>query len=302
MTDSIEIVKAWRCSETGALYDAQWLEEHDMSIEGMVPVNVAPHTEQSRPAQEPVGWTACDEICAAWFPSIVKKHIASGRLVPTADPQAAEPEPIAKCNCHRCLKERDERLHGIPVAAARMILCPFCGNKRCPHASDHRYQCTGSNAVGQEGSICASSAKAASSEPVQAQAEPTIREQVKERYGMDFPSLERTVHVVAMHEAVSGKVGDGPKRGVVEDVTDLRTAHDEAQAALAAMRPLVTEAISWLQGMNAVNRSSCIDSHIERFREALKPDAGQKWLAERDAQHAEELSTLREALHIQGGK
>ncbi|TRM53256.1 hypothetical protein YH64_009145 [Achromobacter sp. LC458] len=33
----------------------------------------------------------------------------------------------------------------------RMVLCPVCGNKRCPRAADHRYACTGSNEVGQVG-------------------------------------------------------------------------------------------------------------------------------------------------------
>lgn len=32
-----------------------------------------------------------------------------------------------------------------------MILCPTCGNKRCPKAQNHIYKCTGSNAVGQVG-------------------------------------------------------------------------------------------------------------------------------------------------------
>ena len=34
----------------------------------------------------------------------------------------------------------------------RMVLCPKCGNKRCPHANDHRNDCTGSNEPGQPGS------------------------------------------------------------------------------------------------------------------------------------------------------
>lgn len=34
----------------------------------------------------------------------------------------------------------------------RMILCKKCGNKRCPHATDHRNECTNSNEVGQIGS------------------------------------------------------------------------------------------------------------------------------------------------------
>lgn len=41
------------------------------------------------------------------------------------------------------------------VGRDRMILCPTCGNKRCPKASDHRLACTGSNNPGQPGSIYA---------------------------------------------------------------------------------------------------------------------------------------------------
>lgn len=33
-----------------------------------------------------------------------------------------------------------------------MFVCRHCGNKRCPHATDHRLSCTGSNEPGQEGS------------------------------------------------------------------------------------------------------------------------------------------------------
>lgn len=52
------------------------------------------------------------------------------------------------CGCWRCVKERDEM-------RVRMILCPVCGNKRCPKASDHRHDCTASNAPGQIGSVYA---------------------------------------------------------------------------------------------------------------------------------------------------
>jgi len=34
----------------------------------------------------------------------------------------------------------------------RMILCPDCGNKRCPKATNHLNKCTNSNEVGQKGS------------------------------------------------------------------------------------------------------------------------------------------------------
>jgi hypothetical protein len=41
----------------------------------------------------------------------------------------------------------------LPVTFQRMILCPDCGNKRCPKASNHRHQCTESNEPNQRGSI-----------------------------------------------------------------------------------------------------------------------------------------------------
>lgn len=34
----------------------------------------------------------------------------------------------------------------------RFVVCPDCGNKRCPRANNHRNACTGSNEPGQEGS------------------------------------------------------------------------------------------------------------------------------------------------------
>ena len=41
---------------------------------------------------------------------------------------------------------------GIPYVLTRMILCPTCGNKRCPHSTDHNLPCTNSNEPGQKGS------------------------------------------------------------------------------------------------------------------------------------------------------
>jgi len=35
----------------------------------------------------------------------------------------------------------------------RMIVCPECGNKRCPKATHHDNPCSGSNDSGQVGSI-----------------------------------------------------------------------------------------------------------------------------------------------------
>ena len=61
----------------------------------------------------------------------------------------------AECRCRQCVRDRDERddVTGLLMTAMRMTLCPVCGNKRCPHASDHKFRCTGSNKRGQAGSV-----------------------------------------------------------------------------------------------------------------------------------------------------
>lgn len=53
-------------------------------------------------------------------------------------------ETSTKCWCHTC--------RPVTVTDVRFVVCPECGNKRCPHANDHRNACTGSNEPGQEGS------------------------------------------------------------------------------------------------------------------------------------------------------
>jgi hypothetical protein len=49
------------------------------------------------------------------------------------------------CPCASCVAEAG-------VSAWWMIVCDECGNKRCPHGTDHRHECTGSNEPGQVGS------------------------------------------------------------------------------------------------------------------------------------------------------
>lgn len=51
----------------------------------------------------------------------------------------------ADCWCDACLPIDDERRY--------MIVCPECGNKRCPKASHHANACTHSNEPGQPGSV-----------------------------------------------------------------------------------------------------------------------------------------------------
>lgn len=51
-----------------------------------------------------------------------------------------------KCTCRKCNPIESD-------GGTRMFLCEKCGNKRCPHASDHEYECTNSNEPGQPGSV-----------------------------------------------------------------------------------------------------------------------------------------------------
>lgn len=72
-------------------------------------------------------------------------------------PLAAKiPGETEVCQCFQCLTERDERIElgnfSLPITATRMVVCATCGNKRCPHSTDHRHACTGSNEPGQQGS------------------------------------------------------------------------------------------------------------------------------------------------------
>lgn len=63
---------------------------------------------------------------------------------------------IEPCHCRQCLRDRKEGkqlgMEFFPAEVLTMILCEECGNKRCPHATDHRHECTGSNDPGQVGS------------------------------------------------------------------------------------------------------------------------------------------------------
>jgi len=60
---------------------------------------------------------------------------------------------MSNCGCRACIKKRDIGKSIFDKEEnSRMILCNKCGNKRCPHATNHENQCTSSNERGQVGS------------------------------------------------------------------------------------------------------------------------------------------------------
>jgi len=56
-------------------------------------------------------------------------------------------QPVTRYCCHSCFKTSGG------VMLDRMIVCPDCGNKRCPKASNHALKCTNSNEPNQAGSV-----------------------------------------------------------------------------------------------------------------------------------------------------
>jgi hypothetical protein len=58
------------------------------------------------------------------------------------------------CKCTKCFP-----YNVLNSESCRMILCPKCGNKRCPYAEWHGYECTDSNEPNQVGIVSADAIK-----------------------------------------------------------------------------------------------------------------------------------------------
>lgn len=108
------------------------------------------------------GWNACradmlqelkksagtEAICRsdenAQVLNIIKAPPALDSLPKTGEVQNTNPPENPGCWCRTC--------RPVVLNDMRFVVCPDCGNKRCPRANDHRNACTGSNEPGQEGS------------------------------------------------------------------------------------------------------------------------------------------------------
>lgn len=87
----------------------------------------------------------------------------SGVLAPRDAPQSDLREASGVCGCIKCIDSRVEQMRadGVPVHLTFQgpaipgwrYGCETCGNKRCPHHSDHTLTCTRSNEPGQTGSV-----------------------------------------------------------------------------------------------------------------------------------------------------
>lgn len=76
----------------------------------------------------------------------------AGPIFVTMDRGTPLSDPMENCfKCAQCLDQLATPT-GMPFSTMQMIVCTDCGNKRCPKATNHRNDCTGSNDPGQEGS------------------------------------------------------------------------------------------------------------------------------------------------------
>lgn len=120
-----------------AAYIAEGIKSGEIGADPGIEVGA---TEHKRPSAE---WTqAYNEVTKIPLNDIVGDLYEAIRK--RADEIKAE-NAEKPCWCHAC---KSPALHYMAL-----ILCPVCGNKRCPRASDHNHACTHSNEPGQPGSI-----------------------------------------------------------------------------------------------------------------------------------------------------
>lgn len=84
-------------------------------------------------------WNACRAAMLAAAPQSPGSEpaVVPGKWIPVS-------ERMPDCWCRTC--------RPVVLNDMRFVVCPDCGNKRCPRANDHRNACTGSNEPGQKGS------------------------------------------------------------------------------------------------------------------------------------------------------
>ncbi|WP_449544178.1 hypothetical protein [Lelliottia nimipressuralis] len=95
------------------------------------------------------GWNACRSAMLHGAENVESRCTIQNAPALDSSPKIAESPSgnspvIPDCSCGTC--------RPVTFTDSRFVVCSECGNKRCPHANDHRNACTGSNEPGQEGS------------------------------------------------------------------------------------------------------------------------------------------------------
>ncbi|MDI0464332.1 hypothetical protein QIV89_06660 [Klebsiella variicola] len=128
-----------------------WL--YDDPIELAKAIRKGPDMPPVQPVadSEPVIVVGDDGGDALSYRRLIQSFEPGTKLYRHAQPAPAVPgkwipvsERMPDCWCRTC--------RPVAINDMRFVVCPDCGNKRCPRANDHRNACTGSNEPGQEGS------------------------------------------------------------------------------------------------------------------------------------------------------
>jgi hypothetical protein len=82
-------------------------------------------------------------ICTDQGINVVKDDVLMA-FIPWEQAACRAEVAVKDCWCTTC--------RPLTLEDVRFVVCPDCGNKRCPKANNHANACTNSNAVGQPGS------------------------------------------------------------------------------------------------------------------------------------------------------
>jgi hypothetical protein len=98
---------------------------------------------------------AWSETPTGVFDDVWASTVAKGLIAWINDHYLPVTETVEGCGCWSCVNDRADKIVD-PVQRlaylSRFIVCPDCGNKRCPKATHHANACSGSNISGQTGS------------------------------------------------------------------------------------------------------------------------------------------------------
>ncbi|WP_430871890.1 hypothetical protein [Escherichia coli] len=117
------------------LKDGEWpIDNGIIEVYAAPPVPVVP---EEKPMPNPLSMYAVDAVAAI-------AEVRGWNACRAAMLQAGNSPVTPDCWCHTC--------RPVTMSDMRFVVCPDCGNKRCPRANDHRNDCTGSNEPGHVGS------------------------------------------------------------------------------------------------------------------------------------------------------
>lgn len=163
-----------------------------------------------------------------------------------------------------------------------MIVCEHCGNKRCPHATDHDFECTNSNEPGQPGSIYAQTPNP-TTKNMSEENKPDVGKVIFGPWGESHPgghpnpsNLERAVEVNTLAiERMQDEI-----RGICLEIERMRGRRESSATMPNPLpgHPMIDEQVwltAWAAGISSIGVSqqgatniadACLQDFKARFR------------------------------------